>query len=98
MCTSLIGGFCQACVAVLLPFPLWSRAVQEGWLVGWLHRKGNGLYQTADGGQHVLAVQKHTQACNPSVAFIKSDPDCRSEMSAVENLKFSVKIEDTCFE
>ncbi len=58
----LIQGFCQECVAVLLPFPLWSRAVQEGWLVGWLHRKGNGLYQTADGGQHVLTLQKKTHA------------------------------------
>lgn len=60
MCTYLIQGFRQECVAVLLPFPLWSRAVQEGWLVGWLHRKGNSLYQTADGGQHVLTLQKHT--------------------------------------
>lgn len=86
MCTYLIQGFCQECVAVSLPFPLWSRAVQEGWLVGWLHRKGNGLYLTADGGQHVLTLQKHThtyrhacmqsythkEQCTTAVAFIKS--------------------------
>lgn len=51
----------QEFVEVLFPFPLQSRAAQEGWLVGWLHRKGNGLCRTADGGQHVLTLQKRTQ-------------------------------------
>lgn len=51
--------FCQECVwQSCSHFP--SGAVQEGWLVGRLHRKGNSLYQTADGGQHVLTLQKHT--------------------------------------
>lgn len=79
MCTYLIQHFCQKCVAVLLPFPFWSRVVQEGWLVGWLHRKGNSLYQRADGGQHVLTLQKqtrmqsytHMEFCANTVNFIK---------------------------
>ena len=47
------GFFCQECVAVLLPLPLWSRAVQEGRLAGWLtaqERKrslSNGRWRTA---------------------------------------------------
>lgn len=82
LCAFLIQGFCRECVAFWFPFPLWSRAAQEGWLVGWLRRKGNSLYQTADGGQHVLTLQKHTHkhTCMQSlhtcwantVAFIKS--------------------------
>lgn len=72
MCTYLIQRVCKECVSLLLPFPLWSRAVQEGRLVGWRHRKGNSLYQTADGGQHVLTLQKHTHkhrhahTCSPT--------------------------------
>lgn len=72
MCAYLIQGFCQECVASL-PFPLWGRVVQEGRL----HRKGNGLYQAADGGQHVLTLQKgthdvlHTRWCT-TVAFIRN--------------------------
>lgn len=58
--------FRQECVAVLFPFPPQSRAAQEGWLVGWRHRKGNGLCRTADGGQHVLTPQKRTQMCDPA--------------------------------
>lgn len=54
--------FGQEFVAVLFPFPLQSGAGQEGWLVGWLHRKGNGLRRSADGGQHVPTLQK----CTPS--------------------------------
>lgn len=105
MCMYLIQGFCQERVVVLLPFPLWIRAVQEGWLAGWLAAKerkqslSNSRWRTACA--YTAETYTHSHACTHAALhtqaamfkyssfYYECDPDRTLQMSAMENQKFS---------